>query len=232
MVSEEVEKKLYKAASKGDVKTLVQLLGEDPYLVHEFSFPCSRNLLHIAAMHGQTGVVEEVLERNPRLARSSDSRSSSPLHIAVDEGDLEITKRLMSVAPEMCWWRDNQGMNPIHVAAVKGRVLILEELLRPDLFPAARETVHGGQTVLHLCVKHFQFETLKVLVEKLVDLVYAKDGDGETLLHLAVRSNQLKVTTNSFIYFYIKIDMYFVETVHFRTLPKVITLVCKYINIS
>ncbi|XP_042018234.1 ankyrin repeat-containing protein At5g02620-like [Salvia splendens] len=192
MVSEEIEKKLYTAASKGDVKALVQLVEEDPYLVHGFSFPCSRNLLHIAAMHGQTAVVEEVLERNPRLARSSDSRNSSPLHIAVDEGDLEITKRLMSAAPEMCWWQDNQGMNPIHVAAVKGHVLILEELLRPDVFPA-RETVHGGQTVLHLCVKHFQIETLKVLVEKLGDLVCATDGDGETLLHLAVRSNQLEI---------------------------------------
>ncbi|XP_042014950.1 ankyrin repeat-containing protein BDA1-like isoform X2 [Salvia splendens] len=137
-------------------------------------------------------LVEEVLERNPRLAPSSDSQNSSPLHIAVDEGDLEITKRLMSVAPKMCWWRDDQGMNPIHVAAVKGHVLILEELLRPDLFPA-RETVHGRQTVLHLCVKQFQFETLKVLVEKLGDLVCEKDGNGETLLHLAVRSNQLKI---------------------------------------
>ncbi|KAL1541864.1 ankyrin repeat-containing protein BDA1-like isoform X5 [Salvia divinorum] len=117
-------------------------------------------------MHGQTAVVEHVLERNSRLARSSDSRKSSPLHIAADEGDLEITKRLVLEAPEVCWWRDDQGMNPIHVSAVKGRAVVLEELLQPDMSPA-RETVLGGQTVLHLCVKHCRIEALKVLVEKL-----------------------------------------------------------------
>ncbi|XP_042014954.1 ankyrin repeat-containing protein BDA1-like [Salvia splendens] len=143
-------------------------------------------------MHGHTTFVEQVLKLSPWLARSSDSQTSSPLHIAADEGDLEITKRLVLVAPETCWWRDDQGMNPVHIAAVKGHFMVLAELLRLDLFPA-RERVHRGQTV---CVKHCQIETLKVLVEKLGDLVYAKDDDGETLLHLAVRSNQLEATVS------------------------------------
>ncbi|KAL1541869.1 ankyrin repeat-containing protein-like protein [Salvia divinorum] len=192
MVSEAVEKKLYEAASKGDVTTLQQLVHEDPYLVHGVSFPCSRNLLHVAVMHGHITFVEQVLKLNPRLARGSDSQKSSPLHIAADEGDLEITKRLMLVAPEMCWCRDDQGMNPVHIAAVKGRCMVLAELLQRDLFPA-RERVHRGQTALHLCVKHCQIETLKALVEELGDLVCAKDDDGETPLHLAVRSNQLEI---------------------------------------
>ena len=96
MVSEALEKKLYDAASKGDVTTLVQLVEEDPYLVHGVSFPCSRNLLRIAAMLGQTAVVEEVLKLNPRLARISDSQKSSPLHIAVEEGHVEIQKVVYS----------------------------------------------------------------------------------------------------------------------------------------
>ncbi|KAL1541862.1 ankyrin repeat-containing protein-like protein [Salvia divinorum] len=192
MVSEAVEKKLYEAASKGDVTTLQQLVQEDPYLIHGVSFPCSRNLLHIASVYGQTAIVEQVLKLNPLLARSSDSQKSSPLHIAVDQGDLEVAKRLLLVAPEMCWWRDDQGMNPVHIAAVKGRYMVLAELLRLDLSPA-RERVHRGQTALHLCVKHCQIQTLKALVEKLGDFVCAKDDDGETLLHLAVRSNQLEI---------------------------------------
>ncbi|XP_047960952.1 ankyrin repeat-containing protein At5g02620-like [Salvia hispanica] len=192
MATEAVEMKLYEAASKGDVTTLQQLVKQDPYLIHGVSFPCSRNLLHIAAMYGQIAIVEEVLKINPLLARISDSQKSSPLHIAVDQGNLEVTKRLLLVAPEMCWWRDDQGMNPVHIAAMKGHFIVLAELLQRDLFPA-RERVHRGQTALHLCVKHCQIETLKILVEKLGDLVCAKDDDGETLLHLAVRSNQLEI---------------------------------------
>ncbi|XP_057775543.1 ankyrin repeat-containing protein ITN1-like [Salvia miltiorrhiza] len=55
------------------------------------------------------------------------------------------------------------------------------------------ERLHRGQTVFHLCVKYGQLTTLKVLVEKLGELVRAKDDDGETLLHLAARSNQLEI---------------------------------------
>ncbi|KAL1541866.1 ankyrin repeat-containing protein-like protein [Salvia divinorum] len=192
MAGETADKIIYDAVKIGDVATLKQVFQQDPYLVHEVSFAHSRNLLHIAAIHGQTAIVEEVLRIDPRLARSSDSHKSSPLHIAVEEGELEITKGLLSAAPEMRWWRDDQGMNPVHVAAVKGHVMILEELLRLDLNPA-RERVHRGQTVLHLCVKHCQIQTLKVLVEKLGDLVCAKDDDGEAILHLVVRSNQLEI---------------------------------------
>ncbi|XP_057776299.1 ankyrin repeat-containing protein NPR4-like isoform X2 [Salvia miltiorrhiza] len=194
MVGETVEKKLYNAASEGDLTTLQTLLQEDPYLVHEAPFAYSRNLLHVAAMHGQAAIVEEVLKMNPRLATSLDSKNLSPLHIAAAEGSLEIVKKLLSLAPEACWWRDCHDMNPIHIAAMNGHVEILEELLKESHLPAM-ERLHRGQTVFHLCVKHGQLTTLMVLVDKLGELVRAKDDDGETLLHLAVRSNQLATQT-------------------------------------
>ncbi|XP_047965445.1 ankyrin repeat-containing protein At5g02620-like [Salvia hispanica] len=193
MSGEAVEKKLYNAASKGDVTTLVHLLEEDPYLVHGVLFPYSRNLLHIAAIHGQKSIIEEVLNLNPELACISDSQKSSPLHIAAARGHVEIASILLSKAPEMCWQRDDQGMNPVHVAAMNGHVEILELLLVESSMPAM-ERLHHGQTVLHLCVKHAQLRALKVLVEKMGDLVCTKDYDGDTLLHCAVRCNQLEMS--------------------------------------
>ncbi|XP_057776310.1 ankyrin repeat-containing protein At5g02620-like [Salvia miltiorrhiza] len=186
------EKKLYDAATKGDVATFQQLLQQDPHLVESVSFACSRNVVHIATLRGQVAMVEEVLNINPQLARYLDSQKSSPLHIAAAQGNVEIAKKLLSVAPEMCWWIDDQGMNPVHIAAMKGHDEVLKEMLQLDLLPAM-ERLHRGQTVLHLCVKHRRLSTLKVSVEKLGELVYAKDDDGETLLHLAVRSNQLEM---------------------------------------
>ena len=189
MAVEAVEKKLYNAASKGDVTTLVHLLVEDPYLVHGVLFPYSRNLLHIEAIHGQTSIVKQVLNLNPQLACISDSQKSSPLHIAAARGHVEISSILLAKAPEMCWRRDDQGMNPVHVAAMNGQVEILEHLLEASCFPAM-ERLHRGQTVLH---KHTQLTVLKVLVDKLGDLVCTKDDDSDTLLHLAIRCNQLEV---------------------------------------
>ena len=98
-------------------------------------------------MHGQTAVVEEVLERNLRLALSSDSQISSPLYIAATEGHVEIARKLLLTAPKMCWWHDEQGMNPIHVAAMNGHVDILEDILEESCL---------------LCVKHAQLRVLKV----------------------------------------------------------------------
>ncbi|XP_057775518.1 ankyrin repeat-containing protein At5g02620-like [Salvia miltiorrhiza] len=191
MAGESAEKKLYDAATIGDVATFQQLLQENPHLLDVVSFPCLRNVLHIAIKQGQESIMEEVLQINQELARDLDSKNSSSLHLAAAKGNVGIAKRLLAIAPEMCWWRDCHDMNPIHVAAIKGHDEVLKELLQMDLFPAMER--HRGQTVLHLCVKHRQLTTLKVLAEKLGDLVNAKDDDGETLLHLAVRSNQDQV---------------------------------------
>ena len=156
MSGEAVEKKLYNAASKGDVTTLVHQLEDNPWTsIRGVLFPCSRNLLHVAAMHGQASVVEQVLSLDPQLARSSDSEKSSPLHIAAAGGHIEIASKLLSTAPEMCWRCDDQGMNPVHVAAMNGHVETLEHLLLESYLPAM-ERLHRGQTVLHLCVKHAQ----------------------------------------------------------------------------
>ncbi|XP_042043495.1 ankyrin repeat-containing protein At2g01680-like [Salvia splendens] len=186
------EKKLYDAATIGDVATLQQLLQANQHLLDVVSFPCLKNVLHIAIKHGKESIVEEVLKINPELALELDSKNSSSLHLAAARGNAGIAKRLLVIAPEMCWWRDGQDMNPLHVAAVKGNEAVLEEMLRQDSLAAAAR-LHRGQTVLHLCAKHRQLGTLKVLVKELGHLVGARDDDGETLLHFAVMDYQLEI---------------------------------------
>ncbi|KAH6795132.1 hypothetical protein C2S52_005609 [Perilla frutescens var. hirtella] len=186
------EKKLYEAASKGDLEAFREVIQEDAYLIEKATFACSRNILHVATMQGQAGIVKEVLRMNPRLARSLDSQNSSPLHISVAEGNFEIMKELLLGAPEMCLSVDCQNMYPIHIAAINGHVQIMKMLLQMNYLPAM-ERVHRGQTVLHLGVKHCKLEALMVLVEELGELVDAKDENGETILHWAVRTKQLEI---------------------------------------
>ncbi|KAH6827466.1 hypothetical protein C2S53_002503 [Perilla frutescens var. hirtella] len=192
MVSEVIRKKIYDAATQGDVTRFQEVVEEDPYLLDVVLFACSRNVLHIATMWGQAGILEEVLKINPRLARSLDSEKKSPLHIAAEEGSVEIASKLVSRAPAMCWLRDCHGMYPIHIAATNGHAEVLEELIRQDPLPA-REKADRGQTALHLCVKHGQLRALQVLMNRLGELVFSEDDDGETLLHLAVRYKQVEI---------------------------------------
>ncbi|XP_057776398.1 ankyrin repeat-containing protein At2g01680-like [Salvia miltiorrhiza] len=201
--------RLYYAILNGDVTTFQEVLQQDRYLVESVSFACSRNVVHIATLRGRVAIVEEVLNINPQLARDLDSQQSSPLHIAATQGNVVIARKLLSVAPEACWWRDCHDMNPIHIAAINGHEEVLKEMLKLDLFPAM-ERVHRGQTVLHLCVKHRQLSTLKLLVENFDEFLDAKDDDGETLLHLAARSNREEVSTNYFFVFVVLNSMKFV----------------------
>ena len=56
------EKKLYEAATIGDVATLKQLLQTNQHLLDVVSFTsCLKNVLHIAIKKGHESVVAEVL---------------------------------------------------------------------------------------------------------------------------------------------------------------------------
>ncbi|XP_047953391.1 ankyrin repeat-containing protein ITN1-like [Salvia hispanica] len=117
---------IYNAAKTGDIATLQ---AEDPNVVCEVSFARSRNVLHIAAMHGHENIVE-MLTSHMQLARDLDSQNSTPLHIAAAQGSVEVASILLSMANETLWWRDCHGLNPVHIAAIHGRVDILAMLLQ------------------------------------------------------------------------------------------------------
>ena len=58
-IGEAEKKKLYDAVVRSeDEEILQQWLDENPNLVGEVSFACSRNLLHLAAMHGHENALK------------------------------------------------------------------------------------------------------------------------------------------------------------------------------
>ncbi|KAF5936143.1 hypothetical protein HYC85_027272 [Camellia sinensis] len=92
---------------------------------------------------------------------------------------------------------DRDGFNPLHLAAIKGKVEVLRELVG-KMPQAALPKLNHQQTILHLCVKHFQMDALKLLMEETDDvqilgLVNATDDYGYTILHLAVTDKQIQI---------------------------------------
>ncbi|KAL2545079.1 Ankyrin repeat-containing protein ITN1 [Forsythia ovata] len=188
------EKRLYDAAATGNVKSLLDLLQEDPLTLYRASFTCSnKSPLHVATILQHTAFVQEIVKRNPLLAEELESQKSSPLHIASGKGFVEIVKALLSAAPDMCLVRDCHGRNPLHLAAINGQSEVLNELIQKRPL-AAREKADRGQTVLHLCLKHNQLQVMKIIMRVINDyeFVNGKDDDGDSILHLAVRDKQLE----------------------------------------
>ncbi|XP_027065186.1 uncharacterized protein [Coffea arabica] len=194
----EMEKRLYGAAFEGNENTLHELLQEDKLVLDRVSLACFNynNPLHIAINRGHEKFVEAILDHNPELLGNlEDSRQKwSSLHLASARGQLRIVEALVSVDPERCFDSDQDGRNPLHIAAIKGKIEVFEVLVDARPF-AAREKTKRGETILHLCVKYHQLEALKKLVEAVDDdeFLNQTDGDGLTILHLAVIGKQIEI---------------------------------------
>lgn len=158
--------------------------------------------LTAAALEGNTETLNHFLQDDPLILDNVSLKCWDktttlplPLHIAVVLGHVDFVRAIMRVCSDMCLARDSEGRNPLHLAAIKGRVEVLEILIqfRPL---AAREKTDRGETVLHLCVKYNQLEALKMIVEQMKDSEFlnAKNGEGVTVLHLAVIAEQIEVS--------------------------------------
>ncbi|GMJ07317.1 hypothetical protein like AT4G10720 [Hibiscus trionum] len=191
-----MEKRLSNAAMEGDIESLLQLLQEDPLILHRSMVSCSSDSpLHVSSMLGHLRFVRQLLNLNPELASELDSHGCSALHLAAAKGYLGIVRELVKVDPGMSMVRNQEGRTPLHLAAIKGRVEIVSELVRarPE---SARVMTERGETALHLCVGRNRLVGLKSLIELNGEddgMVNHKDCEGNTLLHVAVANNQIEI---------------------------------------
>lgn len=192
-----MDERLYKAAIKGDVISLLSLIQEDALILHRNNTTemFLENPLHISAMLGYEQFAVELLKLSPHLVQERDSQGASPLHLASAKGNLPIVKACLQVSQDVCFLRNMDGKNPVHVAAMMGRVNVLGEFLRVK--PEAGRVIleREKQTILHLCVKYGQLQALKFLVGSGIfeDMVNSKDKNGNTILHVAVADKQVEV---------------------------------------
>ncbi|XP_021715264.1 ankyrin repeat-containing protein BDA1-like [Chenopodium quinoa] len=175
---------LYEAALENNVDSLNELLGIDRFILDrciiEKSCIVMQSPLHVAVKMGHLGFVKKILSVKPEMAEVVDQiKRSTPLHIAAaKKGWLPIVEMLLEVKPNMCFVHDQDGMTPLHVAAVNGNTDVLIEFLKKK-HQAALERTTKGETILHLCVKNCQLDTLKALVKDTYDLELLNSGDND-----------------------------------------------------
>ncbi|KAL9378956.1 hypothetical protein Peur_027438 [Populus x canadensis] len=191
-----MDPRLLNAAFTGDVNALLELIQEDPLLLHAVTVTTSNTPLHVAALLGHAQFAMVAMQNCPGLADELNQQGFSPIHLASAKGHWEIVRDMLVRRPDLALIKDEDGKNPLHTAATKGRVQVLREVFSIE---SAQELTPKGENALHVAVKHNQYRALETLIQLAYqiqvgdELVNAKDEDGNTVLHLACAAKNSKI---------------------------------------
>ncbi|CAK7345817.1 unnamed protein product [Dovyalis caffra] len=166
----------------------VNLLQQDPLILHTLTLTTSITPLHIAALLGHAEFAMVVMQYCPRFATEVNQQGLTPIHLASANGHWEIVRDMLACKPDLAFIKDKDGKNFLHTAATRGRIQVLREVFSTE---SAKELTSNGETILHLAVKHNQYQALETSIQLVNqhqignELFNAKDKDGNTILHLA-----------------------------------------------
>ncbi|XP_047339718.1 ankyrin repeat-containing protein BDA1-like [Impatiens glandulifera] len=115
----------------------------------------------------------------------------SILHVAVSNRSMDIVEQILETAPDLLNALDSRKWSPLHLASVQDdNIVMMRRLLHINPYVARVKTSHGD-SILHLCLKNSQPESLQLLMDTIQDTEFANltDAEGNTILHLAVMLN-------------------------------------------
>ncbi|OWM86389.1 hypothetical protein CDL15_Pgr021475 [Punica granatum] len=170
--------------------------------------PFENTLLHIAASSGSNERTDdssckraefavEVAILKPSFARKLNPEGHTPMHLALLHREWKIVRALMRLDPELIRVKGKGGRTPLHVASEIGPPQLLAELLY--VCPSSIEDVTAKwETAVHIAVGKKNSESFAVLIGWLLrvdreNILQWKDMDGNTVLHVATRTNQVEV---------------------------------------
>ncbi|XP_027153155.1 protein ACCELERATED CELL DEATH 6-like isoform X1 [Coffea eugenioides] len=162
--------------------------------------------LHLAARNGHLGIVRALIDyakseaghwfppcsdRRKRMLRMASVAGNTALHEAVWNNFYDIAKLLVQEDPEFRYPHNYALETPLYVAVEKGRhnimVLILESCKTPSYLGP------GYKTALHAASILNSPESMKLILEKLPNLIKNVDIFGWTALHYAAKFNHQEI---------------------------------------
>ncbi|XP_047328556.1 ankyrin repeat-containing protein At2g01680-like [Impatiens glandulifera] len=152
-------------------------------------------ILYDAAINGDLTSLNTILNKDPLILERSSSIefNGSPLHISSSRGHTTFVRTLITQKPDLTEISDSQQRTPLHLAASKGHIEIVKMLIQasPNMCLACDL---DGRTPLHLAAMKGEVEVVRELIQASPEASWIKIGkSGETVLHLCVVLDQLKV---------------------------------------
>ena len=209
--------RLNQAALGGDINDFYNLIKEDVKLLeHIDELPFVETPLHKVASATETHIpfAMEMLRLKPSFVRKLNPDGLSPIHVALLNGKTQVVRWLLKVDGDLVRIKGREGMTPLHdAAATEDQLDLLVEFLKvcPD---SIEDVTIRNETALHVAVKCKKVEAFKHLVERLQQnkskntmlwkrkILNWKDEEGNTVLHVAVSTNQPEASSLLFSIIY------------------------------
>lgn len=158
MSRKERGRKLIDAVTRGDYKTVDELLSHDVDLDTQIK---GDNAVHMAARTGRLRAIKTLKKKGDNLQRKNIN-GNTPLHYAARDGYLEIVKFLYQNDVDMnCF--NNEGDTPLHLAVVLQTMDVIEDMIvQYGMDPNFRN--NAGQTPLHKAVLYDRQEAMEALI--------------------------------------------------------------------
>ncbi|XP_030459615.2 protein ACCELERATED CELL DEATH 6-like isoform X1 [Syzygium oleosum] len=139
------------------------------------------------------GILEEIIDRLPKLLHVRDENGGTPLHSAALAGNWMAVTVLLRACPYLALQTDKDGSYPIHIACEGGDCVTISALIDDTWSDLAEIKNNKGQNILHVAAKAGNNEAVRYILGECRELVKLKDVDGNTPLHLASRHNHCEV---------------------------------------
>ncbi|MDR1586586.1 MAG: ankyrin repeat domain-containing protein [Treponema sp.] len=169
-------------ANHRDAVTLLLSKGANPNLRDEHG----DSPLHIAiTLNRNLDVIQTLLGGGSDVSiRNIDGKT--PLYLSVQENRAEYIPLLLSYGADI-FAADNSGVTPADCAMQDRNAAVLVALITPETVHQSDST---GNTLLHAAVKNRSNPEILGLILDQKALVNARNKEGDTALHLAVRLDQ------------------------------------------
>ena len=209
--------RLNQAALGGYINDFYNLIKDDvKILEHIDELPFVETPLHKVASATETHIpfAREMLRLKPSFVRKLNPDGLSPIHVALLNGKTQVVHWLLKVDGDLVRVKGREGMTPLHdAAATEDHLDLLVKFLKvcPD---SIEDVTIRNETALHVAVKCKMLEAFKHLVEWLRQnkskktmlwkrkILNWKDEEGNTVLHVAVSTNQPKASSLLFSIIY------------------------------
>lgn len=174
---------LFQAAANGNRKVFEALIKSGVNL--EAIDVNGDNILHVAASHGKTEVVELLTHNKNLLEAKGSSLGCTPLLFAAGHGHRATCETLVKAGADIKA-TNSSGYNILHYAATHNRSEILKLFVGDSILRESKEK-NSGYTPLLVAAKMGQTLCCEIIVKAGAN-VHATDNNGYNVLHLAAQN--------------------------------------------